>query len=69
MQQLQELVGTRLGATDYLVFVCDDGTFVGELSGLIEQSLLTAGEVGVQVIFLVIGAKQRPDFFGKARTT
>jgi hypothetical protein len=35
------------------------------LSGLIEQSLLTAGEVGVQVIFLVIGAKQRPEFLAK----
>jgi hypothetical protein len=65
VQQLQEQVGARLRTTDYLVFVCDDETFIGGFSGLIEQSLLTAGEVGVQVIFLVIGAKRRPEFLAK----
>ncbi|MBX9603996.1 MAG: hypothetical protein K2X35_23520 [Bryobacteraceae bacterium] len=62
MQQLELGLKGRFWATDYLVFVCDEASFVGCFWELIEKSLVIGAEVGIQVIFLVIGAHQRPTF-------
>ncbi|HKW96487.1 MAG TPA: hypothetical protein VJN43_02090 [Bryobacteraceae bacterium] len=63
MKHLVEGLDNSLKTVDHLLFVTDakgfeDGAFVA----LIDRSLQVATSTGVQVIFMVIGTRQRPEY-------
>lgn len=67
LRYLDKELDEGMKAEDYILFVVDVNTLdgKGDFIAKVERALQVAKSVGVQVIFLIVGALKRPNFLSK----